>query len=66
MKLDVITLEAGKAGDIDLSDDIFGLEPRADLLHRVVRRAQGDAQARAAFRHRRRADRCDPVTALFQ
>ena len=35
MKLDVITLEAGKAGDIDLSDDIFGLEPRADLRQRA-------------------------------
>ena len=37
MKLDVIKLDAGKAGDIELSDDIFGLEPRADILHRVVR-----------------------------
>jgi large subunit ribosomal protein L4 len=45
MKLDVITLEAGKAGDIDLSDDIFGLEPRADLLHRVVRWQRAKAQA---------------------
>ncbi len=44
MKLDVITLEAGKAGDIDLSDDIFGLEPRADLLHRVVRWLRAKAQ----------------------
>jgi large subunit ribosomal protein L4 len=23
-------------GDIDLNDDVFGLEPRADILHRVV------------------------------
>ncbi|MTH34771.1 50S ribosomal protein L4 [Paracoccus limosus] len=45
MKLDVITLEAGKAGDIDLNDDIFGLEPRADLLHRVVRWQRAKAQA---------------------
>ena len=44
MKLGVITLEAGKAGDIDLSDDIFGLEPRADLLHRVVRWQRAKAQ----------------------
>ena len=44
MKLDVITLEAGKAGDIELSDDIFGLEPRADLLHRVVRWQRARAQ----------------------
>ncbi|MDN3713107.1 50S ribosomal protein L4 [Paracoccus cavernae] len=44
MKLDVIKLDAGKAGDIELSDDIFGLEPRADLLHRVVRWQRARAQ----------------------
>jgi large subunit ribosomal protein L4 len=37
MKLDVIKLDAGKAGSVDLDDEIFGLEPRADILHRVVR-----------------------------
>ena len=27
----------GKAGaDIDLNDDVFGVDPRADILHRVV------------------------------
>jgi large subunit ribosomal protein L4 len=36
MKAKVITLDATEAGDIDLNDDIFGLEPRADLMHRVV------------------------------
>jgi large subunit ribosomal protein L4 len=36
MKLKVQTLEAKAAGDIDLNDDVFGLEPRADILHRVV------------------------------
>ena len=45
MKLGVITLDSDKAGDIDLSDDIFGLEPRADLLHRVVRWQRAKAQA---------------------
>ena len=45
MKLDVIKLDAGKAGSIDLSDDIFGLEPRADILHRVVRWQRAKAQA---------------------
>lgn len=44
MKLDVIKLDAGKAGNIELSDDIFGLEPRADLLHRVVRWQRAKAQ----------------------
>jgi large subunit ribosomal protein L4 len=37
MKTDVIKLDAGAAGSIDLADEIFGLEPRADILHRVVR-----------------------------
>jgi large subunit ribosomal protein L4 len=36
MKVKVQSLD-GKAGkDIDLNDEIFGLEPRADILHRVV------------------------------
>ena len=37
MKTDVIKLDAASAGSIELSDEIFGLEPRADILHRVVR-----------------------------
>ncbi|MFZ1727120.1 MAG: 50S ribosomal protein L4 [Albidovulum sp.] len=45
MKLDVIKLDAKKAGSIDLSDEIFGLEPRADILHRVVRWQRAAAQA---------------------
>ncbi len=36
MKLTVQTLDAKAKGDIDLNDDVFGLEPRADILHRVV------------------------------
>lgn len=36
MKLDVITLDNGKAGSIDLDEAIFGLEPRKDILHRMV------------------------------
>jgi large subunit ribosomal protein L4 len=45
MKLDVIKLDAGKAGSVDLDDAIFGLEPRADILHRVVRWQRAKAQA---------------------
>ena len=45
MKLDVIALDATKAGEIDLDDAIFGLEPRADILHRVVRWQRAKAQA---------------------
>ena len=37
MKIDVINLDAEKAGEIDLDEAVFGLEPRADILHRVVR-----------------------------
>ena len=37
MKLDVVKLESGKAGSINLSETIFGVEPRKDILHRVVR-----------------------------
>lgn len=36
MKLKVITLDAKAQGDIELNDDVFGLEARADILHRVV------------------------------
>jgi large subunit ribosomal protein L4 len=36
MKVKVQSLD-GKAGkDIELSEDVFGVEPRADILHRVV------------------------------
>jgi large subunit ribosomal protein L4 len=45
MKLDVIKLDAKKAGSIDLDDAIFGLEPRADILHRVVRWQRARSQA---------------------
>jgi large subunit ribosomal protein L4 len=45
MKADVIKLDAAKAGQIDLDDAIFGLEPRADILHRVVRWQRARAQA---------------------
>jgi large subunit ribosomal protein L4 len=37
MKATVTTLEAKKAGEIELADAIFGLEPRKDILHRMVR-----------------------------
>jgi large subunit ribosomal protein L4 len=45
MKLDVIKLDGGKAGSIDLDEALFGLEPRADILHRVVRWQRNNAQA---------------------
>ena len=45
MKLDVINLDGGKAGSVELSEYLFGLEPRADILHRVVRWQRNNAQA---------------------
>jgi large subunit ribosomal protein L4 len=37
MKLDVINLDGGKGGSVDLPDDIFGIaDIRADILARVV------------------------------
>ena len=37
MKADLITLGGGSTGSVDLDPAIFGLDPRADILHRVVR-----------------------------
>ena len=45
MKLDVINLDGASAGQVELADAIFDLEPRADILHRVVRWQRNKAQA---------------------
>jgi len=52
MKHDITTIEATKAGSLDLSEAIFGLVPRSDILHRVVqwqlnKRQQGTHQAKS-------------------
>ena len=36
MKVKVQTLDAKASGDIELNDGVFAVEPRADILHRVV------------------------------
>jgi large subunit ribosomal protein L4 len=36
MKVKVQSLDGGKGSDIELNDEVFGIEPRADILHRVV------------------------------
>ena len=36
MKAEVATLDNGKAGTLDLDEAVFGVTPRADILHRVV------------------------------
>lgn len=37
MKLAVKTLDGADAGSVSVADDVFGLEPRSDILHRMVR-----------------------------
>src|SRR6201989_551384 len=36
MKIEVRKLDASSAGQIELNDAVFGIEPRADILHRAV------------------------------
>ncbi len=36
MQLDIINFDGKKVGSVELDSSIFGLEPRADILHRVV------------------------------
>ena len=45
MKKDVTTLEATKSGTVDLNDSVYGLELRADLLHRMVNYQLASRQA---------------------
>ncbi len=45
MKADAISLEGETVGSVELNARIFGLEPRADILHRVVRWQRARAQA---------------------
>jgi large subunit ribosomal protein L4 len=45
MELKVTTLDGKEAGKVTLSDEIFGLEPREDILHRMVRYQLAQAPA---------------------
>jgi large subunit ribosomal protein L4 len=36
MKVKVQKIDGAASGDIELNDDVFGVTPRADILHRVV------------------------------
>lgn len=60
MKADVTTLDAGKSGSVQLSDDVFGLEPRADILHRMVT-YQWQSSAKAHIRFNR-AVKCQSIS----
>ena len=37
MKFDMTSMDGSAAGSLELNDEIFGLEPRADLIARMVR-----------------------------
>ena len=37
MKIDITSLDGSSAGSVELHDDIFGLEPREDLIARMIR-----------------------------
>jgi large subunit ribosomal protein L4 len=45
MKIDVTSLDGSDAGSIELNDEIFGLEPREDIIARMVRYQLAKRQA---------------------
>jgi large subunit ribosomal protein L4 len=45
MKANIVTLDNKAAGEIELADAIFGLEPRKDILFRVVEWQRAKARA---------------------
>jgi large subunit ribosomal protein L4 len=45
MQIDIINFDGKKTGTAQLNDAIFGLEPRADILHRVVVWQRANARA---------------------
>jgi large subunit ribosomal protein L4 len=48
MELQVTTLDGKADGSVTLKDEIFGLEPRVDILHRMVRYQQLKAMSGTA------------------
>lgn len=45
MQIDIINFDGKAVGKADLAEGIFGLEPRADILHRVVTWQRANARA---------------------
>ncbi len=45
MQLDIINFDGKAVGKVDLADSIFGLDARADILHRVVTWQRAKARA---------------------
>ena len=45
MQVDILNLDGKSVGKIELQDGIFGIDPRADILHRVVTWQRANARA---------------------
>jgi len=45
MQVDILNLDGKSVGKVELIDSIFGLDPRADILHRVVTWQRANARA---------------------
>ena len=45
MQVDILNLDGKSVGKTELSDSIFGIDPRADILHRVVTWQRANARA---------------------
>lgn len=44
MDIEITTLDGKKSGKVSLSDAVFGLDPREDILHRMVRYQRAKAR----------------------
>ena len=45
MQVEILNLDGKSVGKVELSDSIFGIDPRADILHRVVTWQRANARA---------------------
>ena len=45
MQVEILNLDGKSVGKVELADSIFGLDPRADILHRVVTWQRANARA---------------------
>lgn len=45
MQVEILNLDGKSVGKVELSDSIFGIDPRADILHRVVTWQRANSRA---------------------
>lgn len=45
MQVDILSLDGKSVGKVELNDSIFGIDPRADILHRVVTWQRANSRA---------------------